>query len=188
MVNNRENLRETTVPITPAILLQLEDELGNLLRAISRLDGELALTPARTDDEVLKRRRLRKRTVTLLEKVSAVAMADFADMIRWIELESRKRADGLTVETLVLMQAPLEVGPFLAEAVWPNQPAALVSATLAVGTDFSYLAGRLGLASTTRSSADRRSTTRIRRSPTSPRTCPTRPGGTSRTRSGRRSC
>ena len=145
VMDNRESQRESTVAITPAILLELEDELGNLLRAINKLDGALALTRAATDDESLKRRRLRKRTVTLLEKVSAVAMADFADMIRWIELETRKRSDGYEVETLALMQSPLEVGPFLAQAVWPAQAAALVSATLAVGTDFSYLAGRLGL-------------------------------------------
>jgi ATP-dependent DNA helicase DinG len=145
ILRQSERPNETTVAITPALLLQLESELGSVLRMLAHFEGKLAMTEAFTDEDVIKRRRLRKRVTSMTDKVKAIVLADFADMVRWIEVESKERYDGSTVERLSLEQAPLDVAPFLAQALWPWQPNVLMSATLSIGGDFSYLAGRLGL-------------------------------------------
>jgi Rad3-related DNA helicase len=65
-------------------------------------------------------------------------------MVRWIEKAEYNGRARDQRPSVILKYAPLHVGPFLAENLW-TKPAVLLSATLAVGNDFSYIAERLGL-------------------------------------------
>ena len=64
-------------------------------------------------------------------------------MVRWIEL---RRFGKRGVRNLALSAAPVDLGPVLAEHLFANiDTGVLTSATMAVGGDFGYLKGRLGL-------------------------------------------
>jgi ATP-dependent DNA helicase DinG len=145
--NSRANKAETTAAITPAILLTLESELLGALKLLQSLEAKLAMVRATDEDHSLRLRRIKKRTVGLQDKLKAIILSDFDAMVRWIEQTERRRADGLIDRKIVLAQAPLEVSQFLASAVWPWQPVVFMSATLAIGDDFGFLADKLGVQS-----------------------------------------
>lgn len=87
-----------------------------------------------------KKKRLVRRAVNYIERLEAVLFSSESDLVRWAELETR---NGRT--TLLLKASPLSVAPFMAEMLWERKTAVLVSATLAVGGDYSYIAETLGL-------------------------------------------
>ena len=64
-------------------------------------------------------------------------------MVRWIEV---RRLGKRGARNLALSAAPVDLGPVLAEHLFANiGTGVLTSATMAVGGDFGYLRGRLGL-------------------------------------------
>jgi ATP-dependent DNA helicase DinG len=77
-------------------------------------------------------------------KIDGAVYDSDADTVRWIKRESR-RIKGQWVEVTTLNTAPVHVGSFLAEWLWSRVPSVLASATLSVGHDFTYIAGRLGI-------------------------------------------
>lgn len=77
-------------------------------------------------------------------KIDGAVYDDDAQTVRWIARESRK-VRGQWVEVTTLSTAPVHVGSFLAANLWSRVPSVLASATLSVGSDFSYIAGRLGI-------------------------------------------
>jgi ATP-dependent DNA helicase DinG len=62
-------------------------------------------------------------------------------MVRWVEVERSKRGR----EFLVIKTAPIDLAPILRENLFGVVPTVLVSATLSVGNEFGYIAGRLGV-------------------------------------------
>jgi ATP-dependent DNA helicase DinG len=119
-------------------LLAAEALLGPFLQAIRAVktkaegfSGELdSANPTRI-------KRLKKRINSLLRKAESVIFASSADMIRWVESDDKRG--------VVLKYAPLHVGDFLRSMIWDQMPAALVSATVAIGDDFSFVAERHGI-------------------------------------------
>lgn len=144
---NRTDKRDNSVAITPAVLLACEDVLIGGYKMLEGLQAKLVVAPAtHTEEDALRLRRLRKRTDNMIERMRSIIMSDFSDMVRWIEREVKENYRTRQVEEkIVLAQAPLDVAPFLNKALWPFQPVVFMSATLAIGDDFSYLPRKLGV-------------------------------------------
>lgn len=128
----------STFMVTTNRVLDLENEFYAILDALNVASGALKGLYLHGDDRASQRRkRLNKRIGTLTERVKSVMLADDGDIVRWVEADAKRGT--------ILKFAPLHVGNFLREHIWDQIPAVLLSATLALGTDFSYIAGRLGL-------------------------------------------
>lgn len=109
--------------------------------------GAAKLDQVGSDD--YPRAKKRRDTVTrrlnkLAERYYEVIEADFADLVRWVEVE-RVQQRGRWESRKVLRTAPVSVAPFLDEHLFSRVPTALVSATLAVGGKFDYMDSRLGV-------------------------------------------
>lgn len=129
--------------LTPALVVELGEQLTDVLAHLDLLSAKAAAEPAQGEDEVTRKRRLRKRLDNLLAKLRRIVLDDFADTVRWIEKdapEGNRRDRGVLLKT-----APLSVAPFLARAIWPYTTPILLSATLALSGDFTYMAREVGL-------------------------------------------
>lgn len=87
-----------------------------------------------------------KRISNLIARYEDLLTAEETDLVRWVENEDF----GHGRPSKVLHFAPINVGPFLAANLWENASAVLVSATMSVGGDFSFIRSRLGLDPMTR--------------------------------------
>jgi ATP-dependent DNA helicase DinG len=128
--------RERTVPFGDREVLEAEDLLGPLLRAIISLKKTAEAFRIEGNDAV-KLKRLKKKINSLNSRVQEVIFSSSADLVRWVEKDEKRG--------VVLKYAPLDVGPFLKEMIWDQMPAALVSATVAIGDDFSFVAEQHGI-------------------------------------------
>jgi Rad3-related DNA helicase len=152
--------RNRAVRIRPEddrVMLPVLKALTSVKDEIKHLVEDLRAVEVRGDDRKLQaRKRLVKRARSLTEKVVEVATAESDVLVRWVSQEFTAQG-----EDVVLEFAPLHVGDFLTKNVWhspalydedgtqiapPTKRAVvLMSATLAVGSDFSFLAKTLGL-------------------------------------------
>lgn len=145
-------LWETLEPgrLRPATIIENEDAWADMAIALNTLaeaitTADLGRVP--TDD--VKRARARKdilgrRARNLAQTFVDIATASDDDLVRWVEDESTRRGD--TVRAI--KSAPVDVSPILREHLFAAEdpvPVVLVSATIAVGGDFSFVAGRLGV-------------------------------------------
>lgn len=94
--------------------------------------------------EKARQQTLSRQSLNAAAKIDGAVFDDDDATVRWIQRETRKFR-GQTIEVTTLSTAPVHVGSFLNEWLWSRVPAALASATLSVGSDFSYIAGRLGI-------------------------------------------
>lgn len=108
-----------------------------LLDTVDRMVGKAA--DERTDKRA---RTLLARVRTLADRWFRVVTAPPDEFVRWVETE---RARGRGEDRKVVRYAPIVVGPYLAEHLWPNCTAILVSATVMVDNRADYVAGWLGL-------------------------------------------
>lgn len=130
--------KERTAAFGDRELLAAEPLLGPFLQGIMSIKraAEGFAGPADASNPT-RIKRLKKRINSLLRKAQSVIFASSADMIRWVESDDRRG--------VVLKYAPLHVGDFLHSMIWSQMPAALVSATVAIGDDFSFVAERHGI-------------------------------------------
>jgi ATP-dependent DNA helicase DinG len=129
--------RERTRAIDDTMLLGLEGNATRVLATIRTLKGVIKGVDVHGDDNKgMRRKRLMRRADSLEARLEGFMLAEEEDIVRWVEKDDKRGA--------LLKFAPLHVGPFLAQNLW-IKPAVLLSATLAVGNDFSYIAERLGL-------------------------------------------
>lgn len=130
--------KDRTAPFGDRELLAAESLLGPFLQAIMGVkratEGFAGPADAANPTRI---KRLKKRINSLLRKAQSVIFASSADMIRWVESDDRRG--------VVLKYAPLHVGDFLNAMIWSQMPAALVSATVAIGDDFTFVAERHGI-------------------------------------------
>lgn len=139
--------RDTTAALTPEVLLEIGDPLVNLITSFKELSNKVAAFTIHGDDNLMqKRKRLQKRLGNMRVKLANIIQADFSDLVRWVERESKVTRNGETFTQILLKSAPLSVAADLKATLWDLVPAVLMSATLAVGNDFGYLRERLGLA------------------------------------------
>lgn len=140
--------RERETVLTPAMVVECQAELAAVLDHIETLEGKVSVVRVEGDEEVTRKNRLRKRCSSLLTRMRKIIIDDFASTVRWLERdrpEDPSRSRGILLKT-----APLDVAPFLSEAVWAYTTPVLLSATLAipnpkVGADFSYMAKEQGI-------------------------------------------
>lgn len=132
--------------IRPALLLDHGDNFVGFANALDALHeavadgGLLGDVPGANYNDVKKKRdRISGRTLSTAGRFKQVILADFNDLVRWVERDSRGN--------LTLATAPVTVAPYLREALFGagNTTAVLVSATLSVDGKFDYVAGRLGI-------------------------------------------
>lgn len=127
----------STVRFDDLVLASLAEALTDLSGALKVLRGKVKGATVYGDDKkAQKQKRLVKRLDNAAVKLDALVMADYDDLVRWIESGDF----GITIKF-----APLSVADFLRDNLWNKAPAALLSATLAVGDDFSFIADQLGL-------------------------------------------
>lgn len=133
-----EKLRkEHSVAFSESMLLDMQDDFIRVLNQVRGLKETVkAVDVHGDDDKSMKRKRLMRRADALVARLEGFMLAEESDMVRWVEKDDRRGA--------LLKYAPLHVGPFLAQNLW-TLPGVLLSATLAVGNDFRYIAERLGL-------------------------------------------
>lgn len=131
--------RKTTAPLNNTALLSLEDELVNLIQALVDLHEQIVAKDIRGDDKAkLKRSRLMKRSHSLQDRLRSIILAESSELVRWVERDERR-------DDVRLKFAPLTVAPFLREALWRDHEGVILSATLSVGKDYSFVTGNLGM-------------------------------------------
>lgn len=132
-----ERSRDRTAAFGDREVLAAESLLGPFLQAIMAVKRKAEGFAGEDPNNPTRVKRLKKRINSMLRKAQSVIFASSADMIRWVESDDRRG--------VVLKYAPLHVGDFLNAMIWSQMPAALVSATVAIGKDFSFVAERHGI-------------------------------------------
>lgn len=120
-------------------LLELQDELVGLVDALSALhDAIVAKDITGNDRAKLSRSRVMKRSNNLQDRLRSIILEDSSELVRWIERDDRRK-------DVRLKYAPLTVAPFLREALWRDHSGVILSATLSVGKDYSFVTSNLGM-------------------------------------------
>jgi ATP-dependent DNA helicase DinG len=119
-------------------------EMIEALRETADAIADVTIQNGDRKKETSNRMRLLSRTYNLIRRFQTLATSPDEDLVRWVQDDVLTRS---TVRSL--HSAPINVGPFLREWLWDQVPAVLVSATLSVGGDFSFVKDRLGLADAT---------------------------------------
>lgn len=141
--------RETNIALTPAMLVECQEEVVTFLMHLEKLAGKVAVVKVVSDDDADRKKRLRKRVASTVEKFQRIVMDDFSDTVRSLERESDPT--GRRQPKIILKTSPLDVAPFLANHMWAYCTPLLISATLAIADpktgvpDFSYMAKEMGL-------------------------------------------
>jgi ATP-dependent DNA helicase DinG len=128
---------ERTVKFGDREALEAEAQLGDILRALLMLKKAAEAAYVGEDEQRMRLKRLKKRINSMFDKFKAVIFSTSDELVRWVEADDKRG--------VVLKFAPLHVGEFLDEMIWQRGPAALVSATVAIGDDFSFVAERHGI-------------------------------------------
>lgn len=141
----RNHGKADPMPLTVNTLIgELGPYFTALYQAIETTREEIKAIPAIDDTGKIARARILRRSANQMERIIAYTTDPSEQTIRWAEQEESKFR-GRTETRLYLRSAPVSVAPFLRSALWDVVPAILSSATLAAGTDFTYLADTLGL-------------------------------------------
>jgi ATP-dependent DNA helicase DinG len=131
-------------------LLAHADQYVNLTNALSELSDifvDRTLTDgvewASVDGAKKRQQRVSRRAANAARRFEEVLMESFDDLVRFVEEETTPGGR----KQKVLRTAPINVAPYLREHLFSDDEvtAILVSATLAVGEDFSYIAKCLGV-------------------------------------------
>lgn len=129
---------ERTATLTDQHLLGAEHHLAPFLQALLSIKDVVKGFAVHGDDGGANRqKRVTKRVNSLLDKFQQIIMASSDELVRWVERDDKRG--------VVLKFAPLHVGPFLHKMLWSRMPAVLMSATLAIGSDFSFVAEQHGV-------------------------------------------
>lgn len=131
--------------MTLRYFVEQADTFINLLEALEEFGEEIGNVEARDQKNEAKRALLVQRASNYRVRFHDAMTADDHAMVRWTEAKTDKRNN--TVKSF--NTAPISVGEYLAEWLWDQVPSVLVSATLSVNGDFSYIAERLGLPGST---------------------------------------
>jgi ATP-dependent DNA helicase DinG len=138
--------RENTTLLTPDMIVDVEEFLIPMTRCFTEMSAAVKAKSIHGDDQAAqKRKRLAKRITSLKGKLLDVVTKDFAELVRWVERESKTDRAGNTYSYAALKYAPLSVAADLKAKIWDLVPAVLMSATVAIGGDFAFQQEQLGL-------------------------------------------
>lgn len=137
---------DKTAELSQAVLVRNAEAFGKVTDALRLLATEVRDVDTYGNDAAKNRsKRLLRRISSTVTRVVRVVSEDAADLVRWVENDEKRGT--------ILKFAPLHVGEFLNRMLWNGmdeegdsfpRSAVILSATLALGDDFSYIAGRLG--------------------------------------------
>lgn len=120
-------------------------EFGTVYSSLNQMRTALSrcsLENASDYTKAMKRKTsLVRRCNNLIDRFGALIADSFDDTVRWVEKERTRTGE----ERKVVKAAPINVAPFLKANLFSYVPCIMVSATLAVKGEFSYIAGRLGV-------------------------------------------
>ena len=121
------------------------DPFFAIITALKEMRQEVMNVTIQRDHKKAQARRsiLITRINNMIRRYETLLVAEESDLVRWVALEKNPRTGE---QIKVLHFAPINVAPFLTEWLWDRVPAVLVSATLSVGGDFTFIQERLGLA------------------------------------------
>lgn len=108
------------------------------LKAVTKPAGATEEEKAKLSRVVRMVSSMSERILTLLKELTS----DEPSMVAWAETETfgQQRRERTVVRT-----APIEVGDWLADNLWPHCTPILTSATMSIGGSFDFIATRLGL-------------------------------------------
>ena len=137
-----------TKRLVAADLDKLADELGGVYDSLKTLAAKFAASKISPDVDYTKAKarkdRIRRQGNGTYSRLIEIITTDFASLVRWVEIES-KIFKGRTEQRKVIKVAPVDVAPFLREALFSQTPVIMVSATLAVKGQFEFAATQLGV-------------------------------------------
>lgn len=143
----KNRVKQDPMPLTYQALSE-RPGLGTLFidlyQAVKAVKDEILTRRAYEEKQRLARTRLLRRADKMMSRIMHYA-SDKGDVtVRWAQMNERVFR-GEKRMSLSLHSAPVQVGPFLRAALWNKVPTILISATLADGNDFSYMARTVGL-------------------------------------------
>jgi ATP-dependent DNA helicase DinG len=138
----------STARLNQADIVLNQDGWADYIMSIQVYAGVLAriapsLDSMKTKDLLPYEKRLqilKKRSANLAHKVTDLVLADFDDLVRWVEVEGRGSDRKRTIKS-----CPIDVAPWLRENLFANVTAILTSATLQVSGRFDFVAKQLGV-------------------------------------------
>lgn len=134
--------KEDKLRITPTVIVKSEDEWVNLSGALWAYSAAVEALPLPiSTEDAQKFRLLRKQASNLANKFDGFIRDEFTTTVRWVEYAMNNRTGK---KFLVVRSQPIEVGPFLQEALFAGRVMIGASATVAPGGKFDFVAGRLG--------------------------------------------
>jgi ATP-dependent DNA helicase DinG len=135
------------VQLTSQWIIANQDRFVELLNSIHQMYDQLHDVRVKVGGtkSSVQRKRLLKRAANLGQRLTAIMSRPDGELVRWVEVEKFQGRRGGQQTNIVLKASPVDVAPFLHAALWSQTPCVLVSATLAVGGDFTYMAETLGL-------------------------------------------
>jgi ATP-dependent DNA helicase DinG len=136
--------RVDQLAITTEVITKAGDEWVTLANTLHEYAAAIsALTTPIGTVEAKRFRILRKKARIMAAKFSDLINNPFDTWVRWIEWQTNYVRN---TRRLAIKAQPVEVGPFLQEFLFANCTVIGVSATVAPGGKFEFMAGQLGLA------------------------------------------
>jgi ATP-dependent DNA helicase DinG len=136
---NREDVRNKTLPMTEAYLTQVAPNIKTMTEALDKISARMVAVQVHGDDKkVQQRKRLVKRIDNASNKLRDFLAAGDEELVRWLEVAEGQKGNAIC-------WAPLSVADFLGKNLFSKMPVMVMSATLALGNDFSYMQEQLGM-------------------------------------------
>ncbi len=135
----REDKRSNTLPVTEKVLDDLLVDVDAVRNVLLDLSKRVDQTQFHGNDKMIQKRiRLVKRIDNAAERLRAFVISTDEQLVRWLEVGQGRKGDAIGY-------APLDIAPFLAKMLWERVPGMLMSATLSLGSDFSFIQSQLGI-------------------------------------------
>lgn len=139
--NRRNRSRDTSMALPHSVIEEYADEFVMVTDEVRLIRQHIKkMDTFGNDQAAARKKRMIKRAENLFNRMARFVTASSDDLVRWIELASDRRGD-----TLKLHFAPLDVSPVLEQWLWSRHTTVLMSATLAVGSDFGFITKQLGV-------------------------------------------
>lgn len=133
--------RDRTARLTWEHIENLHEHFARITDELRTLIDMIKVSPTSGDKhQTLRKTRMLKRANNLKSRFTDIVLAESDALVRWVAKESFRGQDAIE-----LHYAPMDVSNDLRRALWSLHPTVLLSATLAVGKDFGYIADQLGL-------------------------------------------
>lgn len=113
------------------------ETFAQLIDALREMAEKISAVSARDEKAEGRRTILAQRANGYAERIAQVITAEDDSLVRWMEDDGKGNR--------IFKNAPLNVGDWLNAWLWSRVPSILVSATLSVGGDFTYIQSRIGL-------------------------------------------